>query len=213
MLISAKKFEDGEGAQFYVSAQTRTEDTLLDACVTPQAYKESGKAKLSRNGATKYILTLPVTNGYFNLAIPGVLANEGGYVNDPDDPGGETNFGISKASYPNVDIKNLTKAEACAIYLRDFWLFGGLLSQAVANKLLDSYVNEKHDAIKIAQTIAGVVVDGSYGAHTEAAINALDPAFFLGKFRAGLASHYQDIVANNPKESAFLTDWLRRAEQ
>ena len=41
----------------------------------------------------------------FSLAIPIVLENEGGYVDDPNDPGGETNFGISKRSYPNVDIK------------------------------------------------------------------------------------------------------------
>ena len=46
---------------------------------------------------------------------------EGGYVNDPDDPGGETNFGISKKTYPKVDIKNLTKERARAIYKKDYW--------------------------------------------------------------------------------------------
>lgn len=46
---------------------------------------------------------------------------EGGYVNDPDDPGGETNFGISKRSFPDVDIKNLTKDEAKEIYREHFW--------------------------------------------------------------------------------------------
>ena len=155
-----------------------------------------------------------ITMSDFYLAIPGVLRNEGGYVNDPTDPGGETNFGISKRSYPDiVDIKSLTVEEATAIYLRDFWLFGGIIDQGVANKMLDSYVNMRHAAIKIAQRIAGVAVDGAYGPNTEAAINTMDPGFFLGKFRAALASYYQAIVANNPAEEKFLVGWLRRAAQ
>ena len=45
----------------------------------------------------------------FDDIIEVVLHHEGGYVNDPKDPGGETNFGIAKRSHPDVDIKNLTK--------------------------------------------------------------------------------------------------------
>ena len=52
----------------------------------------------------------------FNDIIEVVLHHEGGYVNDPDDPGGETNFGIAKRSHPDVDIKNLTKDGAKEIY-------------------------------------------------------------------------------------------------
>ena len=149
----------------------------------------------------------------FNLAIPVVLANEGGYINDPDDPGGETKYGISKASYPHLDIANLTVAQATAIYLRDFWLFNGLISQTVATKIFDSYVNERHDAIKIAQRIVGAAVDGCYGPCTEDLINAANPFTFLTAFRAELVAHYQAIVAANPNEAKFLKDWLRRANQ
>lgn len=147
------------------------------------------------------------------IAIPLTLKNEGGYVNDPDDPGGETNLGISKASYPLIDIKALTVEQATAIYLQDFWKFTGLASQAVANKLFDVYVLAKHNAIKVAQQVAGVTVDGSYGPQTEDAINAMDSTFFLGKFKAGMASYYQEVVAHNPAEAKFLNDWLRRAAQ
>ena len=52
------------------------------------------------------------------LAI--VLKHEGGYVNDPHDPGGETNFGISKRAYPAENIKGMTKARAAEIYRRDY---------------------------------------------------------------------------------------------
>ena len=46
--------------------------------------------------------------------------HEGGYVDHPDDPGGETNFGISKKEYPLLDIKNLDREDAMAIYKRDY---------------------------------------------------------------------------------------------
>ena len=57
----------------------------------------------------------------FEKAVEFVLRMEGGYVNDPKDPGGETNFGIAKKSYPGVDIKNLTEEQAEEIYKRDYW--------------------------------------------------------------------------------------------
>lgn len=50
-----------------------------------------------------------------------IIAHEGGYVNHPTDPGGETNWGISKRSYPDLDIKALTREDALRIYERDFW--------------------------------------------------------------------------------------------
>ena len=53
--------------------------------------------------------------------IPFIFKWEGGYCNDPDDPGGETNFGIDKRSHPGVDIKNLTRDGAREIYWREYW--------------------------------------------------------------------------------------------
>jgi len=57
----------------------------------------------------------------FDELIDKVLSHEGGYVSDPDDPGGETNFGISKRSYPNEDIRGLTRARAVEIYKADYY--------------------------------------------------------------------------------------------
>jgi lysozyme family protein len=149
----------------------------------------------------------------FNLAIPTVLRNEGGYVDDPSDSGGETNFGISKRSYPNVDIKNLTVEEASFFYRRDFWKFDGINDQAVATKLLDSCVLAGRTAIRIAQEIVVAPEDGEYGPHTEALINAVSPTAFLMQFRADLAQHFRNIVATNPQDAKFLEGWLKRAAQ
>lgn len=54
-------------------------------------------------------------------AVEFVLRHEGGYVNDPADPGGETRYGISKRSYPDEDIVALTRERAARLLLRDYW--------------------------------------------------------------------------------------------
>ena len=61
----------------------------------------------------------------FNQAFKTLIGHEGGYVDDPEDPGGETNFGISKRSYPQEDIPNMTLERATEIYQRDFWWAAG----------------------------------------------------------------------------------------
>ncbi len=79
----------------------------------------------------------------FEKAIEFVLKHEGGYVFDPHDPGGETNFGISKKAYPNLNIKELTEEQAKAIYKRDYWdkIKGDELPHVVAFALLDTAIN------------------------------------------------------------------------
>jgi lysozyme family protein len=65
------------------------------------------------------------TSADFDKALRFVLSFEGGYVNDPRDPGGETRYGISKRAHPDVDIKNLTREQAAHIYYRSYWLPAG----------------------------------------------------------------------------------------
>ena len=92
---------------------------------------------------------------YANEVINQVIKNEGGYVNDPNDPGGETKFGISKRSYPHLDIKNLTKDEAFNIYLIDFYKplnISSLNSYKLQYSILDFSVHSGiYRAVKILQ--------------------------------------------------------------
>lgn len=62
-----------------------------------------------------------MSNDNFDRSIKFVLKWEGDYVNDPSDPGGETNFGISKRAFPMLDIKSLTEDEARDIYRTRYW--------------------------------------------------------------------------------------------
>lgn len=102
----------------------------------------------------------------FDEVFDRLIGHEGGYVNDPNDPGGETNWGISKRSYPNVDIKNLTRAGAKAIYLTDFWLriHADRLPGSIAFQLMDFAVNSGIEtAVRYFQRAIGVADDGHWG--------------------------------------------------
>ena len=85
----------------------------------------------------------PLEGAPFDLAFDRLIGHEGGYVNDPDDPGGETKWGISKRSYPHLDIAALTREEAREIYLRDFWsrINADRLPFSIAYQLLDFAIN------------------------------------------------------------------------
>lgn len=100
---------------------------------------------------------------------------EKGYVNNPDDPGGETKYGISKRSYPDLDIKNLTKSEALRIYKRDYaskvkFQEIALVNPYLALCVLDFAINSGPSrAIKSLQTSGRVTADGIIGPATLAA--------------------------------------------
>lgn len=115
----------------------------------------------------------------FLRVIPLLLELEGGYVNDPSDPGGETKYGISRRAYPSLDIANLTKDQASQIYYTDYWLKGQC--QAIPFPLncyhFDTGVNQGiTQAAHILQRTVGVTVDGVIGPATLAAACAMPSA-------------------------------------
>lgn len=123
----------------------------------------------------------------FLTAINRVLSHEGGYVNDKDDPGGETKWGISKRSYPSVSIKELTRNQAIAIYYRDFWLKTHCeeLSDGAGYQFMDSAVNSGiSQSIRFMQRAVGVADDGIYGPVTLAAIRKVTETDFIMLFLA-----------------------------
>ncbi|PKN67172.1 MAG: peptidoglycan-binding protein [Deltaproteobacteria bacterium HGW-Deltaproteobacteria-15] len=136
----------------------------------------------------------------FLKAVEEVLENEKGYVNDPDDPGGETKFGISKRAYPNIDIANLTKEDAVGIYYRDWWerfRYGEISDLEIATELLDIAVtNPKaaHMALQQAVKDTGgdwLDVDGYIGPITIAAVNNHpNSKWLLDRFRLLAIQHY-----------------------
>lgn len=112
----------------------------------------------------------------FDATFDRLMGHEGGYVNDPDDPGGETNWGISKRSYPDVDVKNLTRDGAKAIYKRDLWdsVHADTLPDGVAFQLFDFAVHSGVEtAVRKFQVALGVADDGHWGPVSQQAASKL----------------------------------------
>jgi len=157
----------------------------------------------------------------FRVAVEVVLAHEGGYVNDPWDPGGETKFGISKRSYPTLDIRNLTREQAIEIYRRDWWDrygYGRIKSLEVATKVFDLSVNmgpmAAHQCLQRALHACGrrdVIIDGIIGPQTVGAANSVPPGELLAALRAEAAAHYRLLARDDPTKRRYLGGWLNRA--
>ena len=125
-----------------------------------------------------------------------VLSHEGGYVNDPNDPGGETKWGISKRSYPHLNIKDLTRQDAIAIYQRDFWqrVQGDKLPVPFVFQALDAAVNHGiGNAVRWMQRAAGVADDGVIGPVTLAAVARQEPADLVLNFNAERLEFYAKL--------------------
>lgn len=121
----------------------------------------------------------------FDTAMARAAVFEGGYVNDPHDAGGETRYGISKRSYPDVDIKALTFDAAREIYRRDFWVKPRLdqLPDRLAIAVFDGAVNSGARAsVGWLQRSLGVADDSVIGPATVAAARSCDPSATLMRY-------------------------------
>ena len=179
------------------------------------------------------IITLNRTDK-FNKAIKIILANEGGYVNHPNDPGGETNLGITTNTLKQansygitdlISVKNLTTEIASDIYYEMYWKPSkaeNMLSPidlihfdatvncggSRANKLLQQAIN-----FILAQKI--LVVDGIIGKNTLKYFNSVvtdderakEFSYILLDERD---KFYENLAAKNSKMKVFLKGWHNR---
>ena len=144
-----------------------------------------------------------------------LLVVQGGYVNDPKDPGGETNYGISKRAYPDVDIKNLTEDEAKDIYKRDYWDKYKCedLEEDLRHIYFDMCVNMGAGrATKIVQETANakgadLKVDGFIGPKTISALKGVE----LERVRAYRVKYYATLVERKPNLGKFYYGWFKRS--
>jgi len=145
----------------------------------------------------------------FDQAFERLIGHEGGYVNDPRDPGGETKFGISRRSYPGEVIRTMTLDRAKAIYLRDYWGPAGCdtVPDAVKFDLFDMAVNSGvGTAIKTLQRTVGVVDDGKLGPITLQAVASMPVLRFVARFN-GHRLQFMSTLATWP---AFGRGWANR---
>ena len=177
-------------------------------------------------------MAAPAYSPDFLAAVGAVLDDEGGYIDNRADRGGPTKFGISHRDYPTLDIKNLTRDAAIALYYRDFWIKFSLdlLPASISAKVFNVVVlMGPHSAILCLQQAlqaCGYAVshDGVIGPQTAFAANdlnfkyhtasALDfPQPLLAAFRSEVAGQLRIRIALNSNFQQFARDWIGRAYQ
>ena len=150
----------------------------------------------------------------FEACFAVVVGEEGGYTNDANDPGGETNWGISRAAYPALDIKGLTRAEAQAIYLRDYWAPSQCdrLPPPLAMLVFDAAVNNGvQRAREWLQAALGVPTDGVIGPQTLAALKTATATHDgLQGTCAELLARRVDFMGGLKTWQSFGLGWSRR---
>jgi lysozyme family protein len=145
----------------------------------------------------------------FDQAFDRLFGNEGGYTDGQGDPGGETNWGISKRSYPYLDIKGLTRDQAKNIYRVDFWsrIHAEELPGSVAFQAFDFAVNSGIEtAIRYLQRAVKVADDGHWGPVTRMAVMQTSESDIILRYN-GLRLQFMTTLSNWPMAGR---GWARR---
>ena len=122
-----------------------------------------------------------------------VIAHEGGFVNNPKDPGGATNWGCTQAVWQEYvghevtkqDIKELTKEDVKPLYKRNYWdaIYGDALPSGLDYCIFDAAINSGVGrSSKWIQEIVGVFADGAIGNNTVSAIAQINPVTLINEF-------------------------------
>jgi lysozyme family protein len=158
----------------------------------------------------------------FNDALQVILKHEGGYVNNPLDRGGATNFGITQKVYEAYknrpvtikEIQSMSLSDVRSIYKKSYWdKLGGdaIKFYSVALALFDQGVNRGTvPVVKQVQKVLGITQDGKMGQTTMNALNSTSEASFLPKFFAESDLAYKTIVERNPSQQVFAKSWSNR---
>ena len=172
----------------------------------------------------------------FKEAIKRVFENEGGYVDNSNDLGGTTNWGISLRFLQSIDktatsqtIKNLSKENAEDLYFQHFWLpnkYNEVNSQVIAEKVFDTAVNiGSKMANRFLQQSINIVMladeklteDGIIGTKTINTLNMLHEEDadnnILRIYSLLQKEYYSKIIINRPEQIVFLKGWFNRADK
>ena len=146
---------------------------------------------------------------WFDQCFEKLIAHEGGVSENPKDPGGLTNYGISQRAYPNLDIRSLTLAEVKQLYKRDYWdraqcdQLPSQLSYLVFDAAVNSGIGQ---SIRFLQRAVGVADDGVMGAVTLSAIKRLDAESLCARF----IGQRLDFMTRLSTFDVFGKGWSRR---
>lgn len=153
----------------------------------------------------------------FQRALPILLSDEGGFVNDAQDPGGVTNLGVTLKAWAAYvghavterDMRSLTPAVVAPFYLSEYWTACSCdaLPAGLAYLIFDTAANEGPDRARMfLQRALGVVADGNIGPVTLLALRGCDPPTVIRGVCASREAHYRSL----PTFHRFGKGWLSR---
>lgn len=164
-------------------------------------------------------------NEDFQKALAFTLSQEGGYVNSPNDSGGETNKGITQKVYnafrsSNRDVvqsvKDISDVELYDIYRLNYWVIGRCdpMPAPLSIAHFDFCVNAGCTrAMKIVQALLDIDADGIFGDHTQEALNAItDIGGFTYKYLDARDKYYDRLIQVNPSQAIFKNGWHNRVQ-
>lgn len=186
---------------------------------TPRSYD---RERPVRKKLTKGELMIPDQSRTRFLKAVSVLLDvfETGELVEQAGGDGATKWGITKRSYPDINIADLTREQALDIYWRDWWLKEGYneLPPILGEQTFFAAVNVgPRPAVMILQRAIRatgkdhVIDDGVLGSITKAAVGRSDPAMVSIAFRSEQAGYYRELVSNHPPHRTYLNGWLWRA--
>lgn len=145
----------------------------------------------------------------FEWAVDFVLEHEGDYIDDDQDPGGETNFGVSQVHHPEVDVPGLDRIAAIRFYQREYWerYRCEALHPAWGLAVFDGTVNQPAAwIIRQLQETVGATVDGVIGPQTIGMANLNVGTYAIQQFMVRRTQRY----ITRPHFARFGNGWLRR---
>jgi lysozyme family protein len=156
----------------------------------------------------------------FEVCLPVILASEGGFVDDPQDPGGATNLGVTLATLSSwlgrtatiAEVEGLTPVAVAPMFLARYWnpSHAGDCPAGVDLMVFDEAVNQGVGrALCSLQAALGLAVDGAFGPATQAALDAGDAVCLIRRLAANREAHYRAL----PTFPRFGRGWLARLER
>ena len=168
-----------------------------------------------------------------------IVRREGGFVNDPDDPGGATNFGVTIHTLRRLrpgqkigveDVRRLTRQDAVEIYVEHYFTRPRIaeLPEPLWATVFDMYVNAGANAVRLLQRLVvemglDLAVDGVIGPQTIAATHRahdMAPAHLVDAYGIARRDYYYRIADRRPASRKFARrrdggkgGWITRAEE
>ena len=156
----------------------------------------------------------------FSEALEVILHHEGGYVNHPKDPGGETNLGVTKRVYEDFggekEMKDLTKEDVEPIYKKNYWdrVKGDDLPEGLDLCIFDFAVNAGPGrAAKFIQRLVNTTVDGGIGPNTLGKINEYVDHYGINQTIESYALMRQNYYESLSNFATFGKGWTRRVSE